>query len=117
MDYFVLACEIIFCVFILYYSIEETLEVNLTISILFLASETLTKCFFPLNSQDQNPQTVLLQRGVERARRSNSAHLLPLRSIQHLPSRHGQQHVGLTPAKLEPVHGVRHARHRPSNVQ
>jgi len=28
MDYFVLACEIIFCLFIVYYTIEEAIEVR-----------------------------------------------------------------------------------------
>ena len=28
MDYFVLACEIIFCIFLLYYTVEEVLEVT-----------------------------------------------------------------------------------------
>jgi len=40
-DYFVLACEIIFILFIIYYTIEEILEVRLTLLFFFLKSDKL----------------------------------------------------------------------------
>lgn len=43
MDYFVLACEIIFVLFVLYYSIEETLEVNFSLSLKSFLLEIMRK--------------------------------------------------------------------------
>jgi hypothetical protein len=54
-DYFVLGCEILFMLFVVYYTIEEALEVNLLIpSIVVLSlSLSLTSTFVSLGSKHE----------------------------------------------------------------
>lgn len=78
MDYFVLACEILFIVFTVYYTVEEVLEV--------CEDSLREKVSLTKNHLDQTLSISLFQNHLEYSRCFNHLDFLHLRCLQCLPS-------------------------------
>ena len=79
MDYFVLACEILFIIFTVYYTVEEALEVG-------HRQGTHTCDIYRIACLDPSLPISILQDHLERARCLDHFYLVPLRDLQLVPT-------------------------------
>ena len=100
MDYFVLACEILFIIFTVYYTVEEALEVG-------HRRDTPMCDLYLVARLDPSLRLSILQDHLERARCPDPSDLVHLRDLQPVPTGQSGRNSRRTAQEPEQLRGLR----------